>query len=47
MLIKSCLLKQMALHLDCNSAIVKKHGKYAGPLAELEVSEKKGLEKLF
>ena len=29
---------QMALHLDSNSTIVKAHGKYAGPLAEVEVN---------
>ncbi len=31
----------MVLHLDCNSAIKKRHGNYAGPLAELEVRIKK------
>lgn len=37
-----CWLIQMALHLDCNLAISKRHGKYAGPLAELEVSMTQG-----
>ena len=28
---------QMALHFDPSSAILKSHGKYAGPMAEIEV----------
>lgn len=30
---------QMALHLDSNSTIIKAHGKYAGPLTEVEVNQ--------